>query len=121
MAFRHEQVLVEDHGVHCPNCKGGWFSMNDRARAAIGTPCTNELCKGSLLVEYRETHTQVSKVMICSTCERDTDHCDVEERYSLGIYAGHYCSSCWAKTGYRKDGPEGFDPLDAGESYDADC
>ena len=42
----------------------------------------------------------------------------VEERFSLGIYAGRWCAPCWAQAGYRKDGPEGFDPLDAGESYE---
>ena len=41
-----------------------------------------------------------------------------EDRYSLGIYAGHYCDSCWDASGYRKEGRSGFDPLDAGESYD---
>lgn len=40
-----------------------------------------------------------------------------EDRYSLGIYAGHYCDAAWEKSGYRKEGPEGFDPLDAGEEY----
>jgi hypothetical protein len=43
---------------------------------------------------------------------------DAEERYSLGIYAGRYCDACWRKSGYRTEGPEGFDPLDAGESYE---
>lgn len=41
-----------------------------------------------------------------------------EERYSLGIYAGRYCNKHWAESGYRKEGREGFSPLDAGESYE---
>lgn len=40
-----------------------------------------------------------------------------DERYSLGIYAGKYCDECWDKSGYRKEGIEGFDPNYAGESY----
>jgi len=43
---------------------------------------------------------------------------DVEEQFSLGITAGYWCDPCWAKSGYRKEGPEGFDPMDAGESYE---
>jgi len=43
---------------------------------------------------------------------------EAEERYSLGIYAGRYCDPCWDKSGYRKEGPEGYDYLDAGEYYD---
>lgn len=41
-------------------------------------------------------------------------------RYSLGIYAGRYCDPCWEESGYRKEGREGFDPLDAGERYEED-
>jgi hypothetical protein len=40
------------------------------------------------------------------------------ERFSLGIYAGFMCDEHWESSGYRKEGPEGFDPLDAGESYE---
>lgn len=43
-----------------------------------------------------------------------------EERYSLGIYAGRYCAACWLESGYRQEGPQGFDPLDAGEHYGED-
>lgn len=42
------------------------------------------------------------------------------ERYSLGIYAGRMCDECWDKSGYRKEGREGFNPLDAGEAYEAE-
>ena len=52
-------------------------------------------------------------------------HCSNQEcneeaklRYSLGIYAGRWCDEHWKTAGYRKEGPEGFNPLDAGESYD---
>lgn len=42
-------------------------------------------------------------------------------RYSLGCYYSRLCDTCDEKAGYRKDGPEGFDPLDAGETFeDAD-
>jgi hypothetical protein len=43
-----------------------------------------------------------------------------ETRLSLGIYAGRYCDECWAASGYRKEGAEGYDYLDAGEYYDDD-
>ena len=53
-------------------------------------------------------------------CRRCLDEHRIEfadERYSLGIYAGKYCDRHWETSGYRKDGPEGFDPAYAGESY----
>lgn len=43
---------------------------------------------------------------------------DIEERYSLGIYAGRYHTQCWDRSGYRKEGAGGFHPDDAGESYE---
>jgi hypothetical protein len=56
---------------------------------------------------------------VCSGCGVGTQSCHtIEERYSLGLYAGRWCDPCWANSGYRKEGPEGFDPLDAGESYE---
>lgn len=41
-------------------------------------------------------------------------------RYSLGCYYSRLCDRCWAESFVRKDGPEGFDPLDAGESLEAE-
>jgi len=41
-------------------------------------------------------------------------------RYSLGIYAGRWCEKHWEASGYRKEGQEGFDAADAGESYEPD-
>jgi hypothetical protein len=64
--------------------------------------------------------TMTEKVMVCGTCLVTEDSADVRTRYSLGIYAGHYCPDCWAKSGMRKEGREGFDSMDAGESYDPD-
>jgi hypothetical protein len=43
---------------------------------------------------------------------------EAPQRFSLGLYAGKWCDDHWVTSGYRKEGPEGFDPLDAGESYD---
>lgn len=43
---------------------------------------------------------------------------EVRERFSLGITAGYWCDKGWKSSGYRKEGPEGFDYLDAGEYYD---
>ncbi len=47
--------------------------------------------------------------------------CDAEgaiARYSLGVYYSRLCDRCWAKCRVRKEGPEGFDPMDAGESLE---
>lgn len=52
----------------------------------------------------------------CRGCGSD----EGEDRYSLGIYYSRLCDACWAKCGVRKDGPEAFDPLDAGESYESE-
>ena len=55
----------------------------------------------------------------CNGCgQTNADGADVDEQHSLGIYAGRWCEPCWANSGYRKDGPEGFSPDDAGERYD---
>lgn len=54
----------------------------------------------------------------CCTACRDQTRGEI--RYSLGIYAGRYCDSCWDASGYRKEGKEGYDFLDAGEYYEAD-
>lgn len=45
---------------------------------------------------------------------------EAETRYSFGIYAGKYCDECWKKSGYKDEGPEGFDPYYAGENLDDD-
>jgi hypothetical protein len=50
--------------------------------------------------------------MCCTKC---SDQENGEARYSLGIYAGRYCDKCWDKSGFRKEGSEGYDFLDAGE------
>jgi len=59
---------------------------------------------------------------ICNGCGKTTDELPgnncVETRYSLGLYAGIWCDKCWKKSGYRKEGSEGFNPMDAGESYE---
>jgi len=55
----------------------------------------------------------------CSKCGKEDTY--MEERYSMGIYAGRYCSEkCWKKSGYRDVGPEEFDPDYAGERLDDD-
>jgi hypothetical protein len=56
---------------------------------------------------------------VCYGCKKGhTRREAVEERYSLGLYAGRYHDRCWATSGYRDEGPSGFDPMDAGESYE---
>jgi hypothetical protein len=50
----------------------------------------------------------------CRACGND----EGQDRYSLGVYYSRLCERCWAKCGVRKEGPEGFDTLDAGESLE---
>ena len=51
------------------------------------------------------------EVWTCGGCGRSNADCEaaglpsVEERYSLGLYAGRWCDPCWARSGYRKEGP----------------
>ncbi len=57
----------------------------------------------------------------CSECESHPNGpLFADERYSLGIYAGRMCDAAWKRSGYRDEPASGFDPADAGESYDAD-
>lgn len=57
----------------------------------------------------------------CQDCESHPAGPEwAEERYSLGIYAGRMCDAAWKQSGYRDEDASGFDPSDAGESYDAD-
>jgi hypothetical protein len=55
---------------------------------------------------------------VCGETNAETPNDPVEEQFSLGLYAGRYHDRCWPKAGYRMEGPEGFDPMDAGESYE---
>lgn len=52
--------------------------------------------------------------LLCKKCFKELGGA----RYSLGIYAAFMCDDCWDKSGYRKEGREGYDYLDAGEYYD---
>jgi hypothetical protein len=59
----------------------------------------------------------------CNKCRKtnadlSSNESPIEERYSLGIFAGRWCDPCWEASGYRKEGREGFDPSYAGEHYD---
>lgn len=67
-------------------------------------------------VWYRIGDHYMSERDICQRCI-DVELRPAEERYSLGIYAGRHCDACWDASGYRKEGSEGFDRADAGESY----
>jgi len=58
---------------------------------------------------------EVHRVPVCR-CGSE----NAEERYSLGIYAGIWCTPCWKTSGYRDEPASGFDPLDAGEAYGED-
>jgi hypothetical protein len=52
----------------------------------------------------------------CRRCADQGRARDASERYSMGIYAGMLCDSCWSQDGRNHDRP--FDPDDAGEAYD---
>ena len=56
----------------------------------------------------------------CGITNTTITHGDVavEERFSLDIYAGRWCLPCWLESGYRRSDQAGFNPLDAGESYE---
>lgn len=62
-----------------------------------------------------ELETWLKKYPRCSQqgCLSD----DIEERYSLGCYAGRWCDPHWKTSGYRDEPASAFDPLDAGEEY----
>ena len=58
----------------------------------------------------------ITPLPVCSGCGNASD--SLAERYSLGIYAGRYCSDeCWAASGYRDEPASAFDPADCGETY----
>jgi hypothetical protein len=74
------------------------------------------------LVQCRDgTQEPPKNCCLCETCRKHPNGpLYAEERYSLGIYAGKYCDEGWKKSGYRDEGPEGFDPSYAGECYEDD-
>ena len=53
---------------------------------------------------------------VCSKCGKVAVDDYYEEYYSMGIYAGRYCSDhCWSKSGYRDVDASAFDESYAGE------
>lgn len=89
-------------GVRCPFC--GVVLINTTERPGGRCKC------GGRYMRYEEV--SVERIPVCN-CGREA-----RERYSLGVYAGLFCDECWRHAGYRDEGPEGFDPLDAGEAYE---
>lgn len=55
----------------------------------------------------------------CAGTSRDDEPCKgpVEERSSLGLYAGRWCTGHWKTSGYRNEPASAFDPAYAGETY----
>lgn len=113
MPYEYVTESVRVHGVFCSRCTAGWERMTDAARAAIGTPCQH--CRRGVYRELQRTEERTYRVPVCACGSHDAS-----ERTSLGIYAGVYCDPCWKNSGYRPEGREGFDPLDAGEAYEPD-
>lgn len=54
----------------------------------------------------------------CRGCADEGKVESASERYSLGIYAMMACDNHWDKSGYRKEGREGYSYDDAGEYYE---
>ena len=52
----------------------------------------------------------------CRRCADKNMGVPADERFSMGVYAGMYCDSCWRVDGRNHD--RQFDPMDAGESYE---
>lgn len=74
---------------------------------------------------------------VCTTCyvkaqENGTSEAEIavtmdsngEDRFSFGVYAGHFCDAHWRKSGYKGSTPETedeeFDPDFAGERMEED-
>ena len=51
----------------------------------------------------------------CRRCADSNVTTPAVERFSMGVYAGMYCDTCWAEDGRNHD--RQFDPMDAGEAY----
>ena len=54
----------------------------------------------------------------CRRCAERNIIRAADERYSMGIYAGMYCDTCWKDDGRNHN--RQFDPMDAGEAYEAE-
>ena len=54
----------------------------------------------------------------CRCCADKNMGVEASERFSMGIYAGMLCDSCWETDG--RNHTRQFDPMDAGESYEED-
>lgn len=101
---RHDNVQEQsEHGrdfITCLTCGAQW-TLPDYERLSEG----DDYCESK---------------PICNKQDEGPCKGDVDTRYSLGIYAGKYCDGHWETSGYRKEGREGFDPMDAGECYEED-
>lgn len=54
----------------------------------------------------------------CRRCADRNVLAHARERYSMRVYAGMLCDSCWETDGRNHD--RDFDPMDAGESFEED-
>lgn len=54
----------------------------------------------------------------CRRCADSRRIVAADERYSMNVYAGMLCDSCWANDGRNHD--RDFDPMDAGEHFSAE-
>ena len=124
----HEEHEVVETAISCDGgkfrCGGRSFDgslsieevreINPQAAGDVGQLCDCGKPMSLTVVRW----TGVQKIPVCECGKRGGAL--VLERESLGIYAGLYCDPCWAASGYRKEGREGFDPTYAGESYEGE-
>ena len=76
--------------------------------------------------EYSAWRMDLTQRHVCRHCldEREATgkpFAWADEQYSFGCYAGRYCPACWSQSGFRDatDPTARFDPMDAGESMEA--
>ena len=84
-----------------------WVPMNTGLERAIDT------CNRCLDEHQRSDDDLAATAQACAIAHEG----ESEDRYSLGVYAGHYCDRHWAESGYRDAPASAFDPDDAGETY----
>lgn len=112
--YIHDCRVYRDYGEHM------YSAVAEYNRRCC--PCNQRLNRWGN-VEYFDGECWFDERYVCNCCrdEREANgkpYRFADEQYSLGIYAGRYCDTCWEHSGYRKEGAEGFDPTYAGECYD---
>jgi hypothetical protein len=112
---------VREVAVSCTTGRcGGWTRRTEEALLFLGQPCRTHKNHTYQLDDRTYARNRYSLKRCSCGCEKVEGEGSVEQRYSLGIYAGVYCDRGWKKSGYRDEPAWAFDPADAGERYDDD-